>query len=80
MAMAYQYKVVAFQGRIKSSGSADQVASQLESIINGESAGGWESYQLGDVNIEVSPGCLASLFGSKVSYMQYDQVIFRKPA
>ncbi len=76
--MAYQYRVVPFMGRMKGSGSANDVSKQLESVINTETRDGWEFLQLGSVDIQVSPGCLASLFGSKVSYMSYDQVIFRR--
>jgi hypothetical protein len=76
--MAYLYRVVPFMGRIRGSASAGEVSKQLENLINTEVRNGWEFCQLGDVNIEVSPGCLAGLFGSKMSYMQYDQVIFRR--
>jgi len=76
--MSFQYKVVPFIGRIKGSSSAAEVSKQLEGIINTEARQGWEFCQLGDVNIEVSPGCLAGLLGSKVSYVQYDQLVFRR--
>ena len=76
--MANQYRVLPFMGRMRGSGSAGDVSKQLEEIINGETRDGWEFHQLGSVYIQVSPGCIASLFGSKVSYMQYDQVIFRR--
>lgn len=76
--MSYQYKVVPFIGRIKGSQSAADVAPQLESIINQHAGQGWEFYQLNNVNIEVQPGCIAGLLGSKVSYVQFDQLIFRK--
>ena len=74
----YEYKVVPFIGKIKSSGSAIEAGTQLEALINHETAGGWELYQLSDVNIEVAPGCLAGLLGSKVSYVRFDQLIFRR--
>src|SRR5690349_20793166 len=77
--MAYEYKVVPFLGRMRGSASADEVSAQLERTINSEVSNGWEFYQLGDVNIEVSPGCIASLLGQKISYMRFDQVIFRRP-
>lgn len=76
--MSYQYKVVPFIGRIKGGQSAADVASQLEGIINQHAGQGWEFYQLNDVNIEVQPGCIAGLLGAKVSYVQFDQVVFRK--
>jgi hypothetical protein len=74
----YQYQVVPFVGRIKSSQAAGEVSTQLQGLINQYAAQGWEFYQLCDVNIEVRPGCLASLFGARVAYMQLDQVILRR--
>ena len=76
--MAYQYRVVPFIGQIKSKQSATDVAAQLESVIGQYASQGWEFYELSDVNIEVRPGCLAALLGSKVSYVRFDQIIFRK--
>ena len=74
----FEYKVVPFIGKIKSSGSAGEVSKQLEGAIVSEAAGGWEFHQLSDVNIQVAPGCLAGLFGSKESYIRFDQLIFRR--
>ncbi len=74
----YEYKVVPFIGKIKSSGSAAEVATQLQSVIQSEATDYWEFYQLSDVNIEVAPGCLAGLFGQQTSYIRFDQVIFRR--
>jgi hypothetical protein len=76
--MAYQYQVVPFIGKIKSSQSASDVAAQLQAVISQYAVQGWEFYQIGDVNIEVKPGCLAGLFGAKIAYMRFDQIIFRK--
>jgi hypothetical protein len=76
--MASQYKVVPFIGKIKGSGSVEVISAQLEAIINDHASQGWEFYQINDVNIEVQPGCLSSLFGAKVAYVKYDQVIFRR--
>ncbi len=74
----YDYKVVPFMGKLKSKQSASEVSTQLESAINSTSNEGWEFYQMGDVNIEVSPGCIAGLFGAKESYGKFDQLIFRR--
>src|SRR5437868_9654487 len=52
-------------------------ANQLEALIREYVALGWESYQIADVNIEVQPGCLSSLFGATTQYARYDQLIFR---
>jgi hypothetical protein len=74
----YRYSVVPFIGRIKGSQSASEVGKQLQSLIDQHASQGWELHEVTNVNIEVRPGCLASLFGGQVSYMRFDQVIFRQ--
>jgi hypothetical protein len=76
---AFEYKVVPFMGQSRGSLSASDVALQLETAIRQQVAEGWEFYQLSDVNIEVQPGCIAGLFGAKVQYVRFDQLIFRSP-
>lgn len=68
---SYNYKVVPFIAQVK--------GSQLASVINREIVDGWEFYQLGSISIQVSPGCIASLFGAKDAFTQLDQLIFRRP-
>jgi hypothetical protein len=75
--MKYQYKVVPFIGQNRGSLSAAGVAAQLEMVISQHVEQGWEFYQLADVNIEVQPGCISGLFGAKVQYIRFDQLIFR---
>ena len=76
------YLVIPFIGRIKSgffsSENAETVSRQLQSLINQYSQQGWEFHNIAKVDIEVAPGCLASLFGAKTSYITFDQVIFRR--
>ena len=74
----YQYRAVPFIGRIKGSGSADQVSAQLQNIIDVHARDGWEFHSLGNVNIEVRPGCLGAIVGAKVSYIRYDQLVFQR--
>ena len=76
--MEYQYKVVPFKGSIEQGASVENIASQLEQVINQYASQGWEFCQVGDVDIEVRPGCIAGLLGAKVGYVRHDQVIFRK--
>ena len=76
--MKYEYRVVPFIGKVKSGQGAEIAAQQLQSLISSHVASGWEFVQLGDVNIEIQPGCLAALFGQKAAYVKFDQVIFRK--
>ncbi len=66
-------------GSSKSGEGASVVSNQLTTLINGNAREGWEFYQLSDVNIEVKPGCLAGLFGASVSYITFNQLIFRRP-
>jgi len=73
----HEFKVLPFIGQSRGTLSASDVAIQLETTIRQQVAQGWEFYQLADVNIEVQPGCLAGLFGAKVQYVRFDQLIFR---
>lgn len=75
-----EYKVVPFIGRLQSGQNAEEVSNQLQAVIDQHSKQGWEFHTLNDVNIEVRPGCLAGLFGAKASYIQFDQIIFRRDA
>lgn len=75
----YEYRVVPFIGRINDNQGADVAGKQLAELIAKNSYGDWELHQVTDVNIEVKPGCLPALFGAKVSYVRFDQVIFKKP-
>jgi hypothetical protein len=76
------YLVIPFIGKIKSgffsSENAETVSRQLQSLINQYSQQGWELHDIAKVDIEVTPGCLASLFGAKTSYITFDQVVFRR--
>jgi hypothetical protein len=76
------YLVIPFIGKIKSgfltSENAETVSKQLQSLINQYSRQGWEFRNIAKVDIVVTPGCLASLFGAKTSYITFDQVIFRR--
>jgi hypothetical protein len=78
----YEYTVVPFIGRIKSGLRSTQtvtdVAAQLAAVIQTHSAAGWMFHSVNSVNIEVKPGCIASLFGKVAFYMQFDQIVFFK--
>jgi len=78
----YRYKVVPFVGQMKhgffSTDNAGTVSAQLQGVIDTHSADGWEFYSAEKIDIEVKPGCLSSLLGAKVTYITFDQVIFRR--
>jgi hypothetical protein len=79
----YEYLVVPFIGKIRqgffSSQNAQDVSRQLQSVISWHAKEGWRFYSLEKVDIQVSVGCLASLFGAKASLISFDQIIFRRP-
>lgn len=74
----YVYKVVPFIGKLKNGQGAHEVTKQLQEVIDSAARQGWEFYQLAETNIEISPGCIAGLFGAKESYVKFNQLIFRK--
>jgi len=48
-------------------------------LIDNYVSAGWEYVGMERVQIEVSPGCLASLLGKSSSFIDFDQVIFKIP-
>ncbi len=78
----YRYRVVPFVGEIKrgffSSDNAATVSAQLQRVIESNVNEGWEFYSVEKIGIEVKPGCLQSLMGSRVTYISFDQVVFRR--
>jgi hypothetical protein len=78
----YEYLVVPFVGQLKSSlisvENARKVSEQLQAVISQYTRNGWEFYRIDKVDIQVTPGCLAALFGARVSFITFDQVIFRR--
>ena len=74
----YEYLVIPFVGKIKGSGTADEVSAQLQAAISAQAGQGWEFITLNDVGIEIAPGCLGSLMGKEKTYARYDQLIFKR--
>ena len=78
--MAYRYHVVPFLGRIKAdtADSAQTVSTQLQTVIDHYVSHGWDFHSIEKVGIQVQPGCLGGLLGQSVTYLNYDQIIFRR--
>jgi hypothetical protein len=78
----YSYRVVPFIGKVSvgvfSKDGPHTVGNQLQAVIDDNVKGGWEFYSVEKISIEVQPGCLGMLSGRSVSYMLYDQMIFRR--
>jgi hypothetical protein len=79
----YEYLVVPFVGQLKRSviniENAQKVSEQLQALISQYARQGWEFYRIDKIDIQITPGCLAALFGAQVSFITFDQVIFRRP-
>lgn len=79
----YIYKVVPFIGMLKSGvfnvENAQKVSEQLQQLIDTYTRQGWEFYRIDPVQIQIKPGCIASLLGQRVMWINFDQVIFRRP-
>lgn len=79
----YEYHVVPFVGQLKRGlvnvENAQKVSEQLQAVISRYAQDGWEFYRIDKVDIQITPGCMAALFGAKVSFITFDQVIFRRP-
>ena len=78
----HRYHVVPFIGRINSNKAetAQTVAAQLQTLIDHYASHGWDFYSVEKVGIEINPGCLGALLGHSVTYINYDQVVFRRPS
>jgi hypothetical protein len=80
----HEYLVVPFVGQLKRGvmnvENAQKVSEQLQAVITRYVQQGWDFYRIDKVDIQVTPGCLASLLGARVSFITFDQVIFRCPA
>lgn len=78
----YRYLIVPFVGHLSSGvfsvDNAHKVTMQLQELIDQYSHQGWDFYRIDKVNIQVTPGCLASLLGAQVSFITFDQVVFRQ--
>jgi hypothetical protein len=72
------YKVIPFMASIKTGGSAEEAAYQLNQLIDRVVNTGWKLHHVANVNIEIKPGCLWGLLGAKSSVIVYNQVIFEK--
>ena len=73
-----EYKVVPFLASIKEGANPNQIATQLEQIINSNTYDDWKFYRLDNVNVEIAAGCFGSLAGQPNSYSNYDLVIFSR--
>ena len=82
--MEYEYKVVGFKASVKArdigSGKADTQASvQLAAVLEETARDGWELQGQYRFGVDVKPGCIAALLGNKVSQLDIEQLVFRRP-
>jgi len=83
--MNYQYKMVQISPTIwvsaKEGRDQGVAADYLEEVVNTHAVQGWEFYRIDTIGVTEQPsGCLATLFGSKATNLNYYVVTFRKSA
>lgn len=75
------YQVVMVTPELKgglSSAKGVAIERQVQDLINKHVAAGWDYVGYETTHTLVSPGCLASLFGSKTAEIAQDVLIFSK--
>jgi hypothetical protein len=70
--MAYEYKMMNLSLKNQ------DPAQYLQEQANQMAAQGWEFYQVNDIDVLSSPGCLASLLGGKQTVLSYSVAIYRR--
>jgi hypothetical protein len=79
----YEYRIIPFIGKLKSGvfsiENANAVTAQLQAVIDQNTTQGWEFHSMEKVDVEITPGCLAGLLGSRVTFVTFDQIVFRRP-
>jgi len=79
--MSYHYKMIQLPPAISVKAKVEkgqEAAIYLQTIANEQAEQGWEFYRVDTVGVVTTPGCLATLFGSKATYINYFVVTFRK--
>lgn len=74
-----EYKVVPFNANLKHDGSAEEAATQLQTLIDNQKLNGYEFYRMDNIstNVAGTNGCLG--IGAKPGYeASVAIVIFRK--
>ena len=75
----YEYFVTYFQAELKGNKATTLiVADQFTAFLEKYAKQGYEFYRCDEIPFQISPGCLASAFGSKVTYGYVTIVSFRK--
>ena len=77
----YEYSMLQIPPNItvaKKGYAGNEAAGYLQEVVNGMSREGWEFFRVDSIGVQVKPGCLAALFGSKVEETSYYVVTFRR--
>lgn len=77
---AYEYRAVPFLAAVagRDRKSADLAATQLTAALNAGATEGWEFYRLDNVSVDVRPGCLGFLTGTKSGTLLSDDLPTRE--
>jgi hypothetical protein len=79
----YEYKVDYFRANatpseVEKGTAGPKVAQQIELKINQRMVAGYEFHQQFNTWVEVKPGCLSSLLGKKIDFVNMTTMVFRK--
>jgi hypothetical protein len=80
-AKKYEYHMVQMPPNIsvaKKGYAGNEAAGYLQEVVSGMSREGWEFFRIDSIGVQVKPGCLAALFGSKVEERLYYVATFRR--
>ena len=55
-----------------------EASGYLEAVAMEQAAQGWDFYRVDTIGVVTQPGCLASLFGARQTFLEYFVVTFRK--
>ena len=80
--MKYEYRVVPFMGQLSggvvTDDGVEKVSQDFGDLISRTCKNGWEFYRVDRVSVRVAPSCVGAFLGQKNSYVDLDQVVFRR--
>ena len=78
----YDYRVVPFVGKARtaemSQRTGQEIAQQLQQVIDGGAQDGWEFYHMDSAHLYAAPGCIGALLGQKGGVLTLNMVVFRR--
>lgn len=78
--MSYVYETVQVPPNIEigKKEAGNEAATYLKQVLNKKAAEGWEFQSVEMIGVQVAPGCLEALKGTKTSFTNYYVIVFRR--